>query len=261
MYVKKLNTGTTIPAIGFGTWQLAEGVEAREAVKNAIHSGYRLIDTAAIYGNEISVGDSVCNSGVSRGALFVTTKLGRGDLGYKTARLAFETSLHKLGVGYIDLYLIHWPGTDPRARKDSWRALGEIYKTGKAKAIGVSNYEISHLKEAASYSDIMPAVNQIEFHPYNYQQQKELLEYCNEHGIVVEAYSPLARGEILEEPVVKKISTSHRKSEAQVVLRWALQHNTVPIPKSGNPDRIKQNIDVFDFELNEREMELIDSIK
>jgi diketogulonate reductase-like aldo/keto reductase len=254
----KLNTGAKMSQLGFGTWKLSNGREARNAVVEAIKIGYRLIDTAHIYGNEKSVGQAIAESEVPREELFITTKLWNGDQGYDKALKAFDESLEKLGLEYLDLYLIHWPATDKRA--ESWKALQEIYKSGRAKAIGVSNYTVNHLEELLAESDVVPAVNQVEFHPFLYAQQKELLEFCHKKGIVFEAYSPLARTHGMDNTILHAVAERHAKTPAQVMLRWAIQHNTVPIPKSSNPERIRENFKIFNFELSDEEMKTIDRL-
>lgn len=253
-----LNDGRTIPPIGFGTWKIRPNFNAKSTVLHAIKCGYRLIDTATIYGNEKGVGAAIHESGLQRKELFVTTKLWNEDQGYDSALKAFDRSLHQLGLEYVDLYLIHWPV--PEKRLASWRALEEIYVSGKAKSIGVSNYTINHLEELKSVSNIIPAVNQIEFHPFLYKEQEELLRYCTEKGIAVEAYSPLAHGERLNDPVISEIAKVHIKTNAQIMLRWASQHGTIPIPKSMNKNRIAENIKIFDFSLSELEMRRINNL-
>jgi diketogulonate reductase-like aldo/keto reductase len=253
-----LNTDVKIPAIGFGTWQIENQNEAQEAVKVALDVGYRLIDTAKIYGNEEGVGKGIKESGLDRSDIFITTKLWNGDQGYDSALKAFEKSLERLGLEYLDLYLIHWPATDKRA--ESWKALQKIYAEGLAKNIGVSNYTVRHLQELLSGSKVVPAVNQIEFHPFIYNDQKEVLEFCKEKGIIIEAYSPLARAKDLNNTTLHAVAERHGKTIAQVMLRWAIQHGTVPIPKSTNAGRIKENFNVFDFELAEEEMESINRL-
>jgi diketogulonate reductase-like aldo/keto reductase len=254
----ELNTGAKMPQLGFGTWKLADGKEAKNAVAEALKVGYRLIDTARAYGNEKSVGQAIHESGIPREEIFVTTKLWNNDQGYDSALKAFDESLEKLGLEYIDLYLIHWPSTNKRA--DSWRALQEIYKGGKAKAIGVSNYTIRHLDELLGGSDVVPAVNQCEFHPFIYADQKELLDYCHKKGIVFEAYSPLARASSFSNTVLHAIAERHAKTPAQIMLRWAIQKDTVPIPKSSNAERIKENFKAFGFELSDEEIKTIDAL-
>jgi diketogulonate reductase-like aldo/keto reductase len=254
----KLNTGDMMPEIGFGTWKISNQNDAKKAVKTAIKVGYKLIDTAKIYGNEEGVGEGIKEGGVDRDELFVTTKLWNDDQGYESGLKAFDESLKRLGLEYVDLYLIHWPGTDRRA--EAWKALQEIQIQGLAKNIGVSNYTVRHLEEVLSSSKVVPAVNQIEFHPFIYEDQKEVLEYCKKNKIVVEAYSPLARARDMENTTLHAIAVRHGKTIAQVMLRWAIQHGTVPIPKSTNPGRTKENIEVFDFDLAEEEMNTINRL-
>jgi diketogulonate reductase-like aldo/keto reductase len=253
-----LNTDLKIPAIGFGTWQIENHNEAQEAVKIALDVGYRLIDTAKVYGNEEGVGKGIKESGLDRSDIFITTKLWNGDQGYDSALKAFDESLKRLGLEYLDLYLIHWPATDKRA--ESWKALQKIYAEGLAKNIGVSNYTVRHLQELLSGSKVVPAVNQIEFHPFIYNDQKEVLEFCKEKGIIIEAYSPLARAKDLNNTTLHAVAERHGKTIAQIMLRWAIQHGTVPIPKSTNAGRIKENFNVFDFELAEEEMQSINRL-
>lgn len=257
MQSHKLNNGLTIPNIGFGTWNILLNGRAKRSVIEALHAGYRLIDTAKIYGNERGVGDGIRESGIDRNNIFVTTKLWTSDQGYNNTFKAFDKSLSALGLDYIDLYLIHWPGSEKRL--DSWRAMQEIYASGRSKAIGVSNYTIAHLEELAD-SKIIPTVNQIEFHPLIYNQQKAVLDYCRSKKIIVEAYSPLMRGRHLDNPVLDKIAKSHSKTNAQVVLRWCIQHDTVPIPKTTHSERIHENLDVFDFKLTGKEMSQINDL-
>ncbi len=254
----KLNTGHTIPSIGFGTWQLADGHEAHDAVANAIQSGYRLIDTARIYRNEKSVGQAIKESGVDREKLFITTKLWPEDFGYQIGLEAFEKSLERLGLKYLDLYLLHWPNGPER--KDAWRALEKIYHQGRCRAVGVSNYMVEHLEEVLNHSDLVPTVNQIEFHPFIYSQQKPVLEMCKRHNIAVEAYSPLTVGRNIGHPKITEVAKQIGKSNAQVILRWCLQHDTVPIPRSTNPDHIKENLRIFDFSLSDEQMNQLDSL-
>jgi len=250
--------GHRIPALGFGTWQLAEGEETETAVAAAIKAGYRLIDTAKIYGNETSVGLAINSSGIARDEIFITTKLWNSDHGYDQAIKAIEGSLERLGLSEVDLYLIHWPGKD---NVGSWKALIDIHKQkGGAKAIGVSNFTPDDLEEIISATGVVPAVNQIEFHPFVYDNQLPTLNYCNDKGIVVEAYSPLARGNQLSNTLLKQIAKEHEKTSAQVMLRWAIQHGTVPIPKSSHPERIKQNLQIFCFELSHEQMEAINNL-
>jgi methylglyoxal/glyoxal reductase len=225
-------------------------------VKYALKVGYRHIDTASFYGNEEDVGRAIRDSGVPREEVFVTTKLWNTDQGYDFALSACDTSLRKLGLGYIDLYLIHWPV--PELRAESWRALVELKRRGSCRAIGVSNYTVKHLKELLDRSDVTPAVNQVEFNPFLYQ--KELLRFCEGKGIQMEAYSPLTRGHKLDHPVVLDVARRYSKSPAQVMIRWGLQHGLVVIPKSTRPERIKENSEVFDFQLSSADMSKLDSL-
>jgi len=254
----KLNTGQLIPATGFGTWQIADGQETQQAVSAALVNGYRLIDTAKLYGNEKSVGSAIRSSGIPREEIFVTTKLWDTDQGYDSALKAFDGSLELLGLDYLDLYLIHWPGG--KDRHQSWQALQEIYKSGRSKAVGVSNYTIEHLTQLLETSDLKPAVNQVEFHPFIYAQQKPLLEFCSEQGILIEAYSPLSRGRAIDEPAINEIAKTYRKTPAQILLRWAVQHGVVPLPKSTHAERIKANLDIFDFEISDEDMHSLNSL-
>jgi diketogulonate reductase-like aldo/keto reductase len=247
----------TIPAIGFGTWKIPPA-ETAASVAQALKTGYRLIDTAKIYGNEEEVGQAIRESAVARKDIFVTTKLWNEDQGYETTRQALETSLQKLGLDYLDLYLIHWPATS--RRHDSWRAMVDACNEGLVKAIGVSNFTIRHLDELQRESDTLPMVNQIEFHPFLYDQQKHLLNYCYDHHIQVEAYSPLSRGVKKDNPVVTQVAEAHGVSTAQVLLRWCLQHGTVVLPRSANPEHIAENFDVFSFELSPEEMLALNSL-
>jgi methylglyoxal/glyoxal reductase len=247
----QLKSGSKIPAIGFGTWKL-EGGE----VKTALRDGYRMIDTAKIYGNEKNVGLAVRDSAVSRGDIFITTKLWPSD--FVVAQEAFKESLEKLDMDYVDLYLIHWPNGS--SRNTAWTALTEIKKELKARAIGVSNFSVEHLQELMKESDEIPAVNQIEFHPFNYREQKNILDFCRLHAIVVEAYSPLAQGHGLDNPTIAGIAGRLKRSAAQVMLRWAIQHGTVPIPRSSKQERIKSNLQVFDFELTSDDMAALDNL-
>ncbi|MBX4201557.1 aldo/keto reductase [Candidatus Saccharibacteria bacterium] len=254
----KLSDNNIIPVIGFGTWQLSPQ-EARRSVAEALEIGYRHIDTARIYGNEKQIGEAVRSSGISRSEVFVTTKLWTSDLGYESGLRAFDESLSRLGLDYVDLYLIHWPGHDPKLRQEAWKALCEIQRQGGAKSIGVSNYQINHLEQMASYSDTPPSVNQVEFHPFIYGEQKDLLEYCAQSAIALEAYSPLARGR-LNDPKLSEIGTAYGKTASQVMLRWALQNDTIPLPRSSQATHIKENFEIFDFELSREHLEEINNI-
>lgn len=249
-----------MPQIGFGTWQIENGDQARAAVAEALAAGYRLIDTAKIYGNEESVGEAFGASGLPREEVFITTKLWNSDHGYANAHAAFEASLRSLGLDYVDLYLIHWPTDDARGRQESWRGLCEIHKQGWAKSIGVSNFTVEHLQGILDISNVVPAVNQILFHPFTYKEQRDLLEFCRQYGIIVQAYSPLARGRDMDHPTITAIAEKYRKSPAQIMLRWAIQHGTVPIPKSSSPERMRENLDIFNFELSAEDIEAMDNL-
>lgn len=251
----KLNNGVEMPMFGLGVYLTKQGKETQSAVKHALTVGYRLIDTASMYGNEKDVGTAIKESGVPREEIFVTTKLWNDDHGYDKALKAFEKSLKKLDIGYIDLYLIHWPAGNKR--NDTWKAFEKIIETGKCRAIGISNYMINHIKELLSFAEVVPAVNQVEFSPYLYQ--KDLLEYCNSNKIQLEAYSPLARGRKLDDPTLNAVSNKYSKTPAQIMLRWALQHKVVVIPKSSNNNRIEENADIFDFNLDDEDMQILDS--
>jgi diketogulonate reductase-like aldo/keto reductase len=251
----KLNNGIEIPYLGLGVYQARAGQQAQNAVKWALETGYRQIDTAKFYANERDVGEAVRANAVPREEVFVTTKLWNSDHGYEQALQAFERSNKALGLDYVDLYLIHWPQGN---RADSWRALLEIYESGKSRAIGVSNYTIRHLEELLSDSPVVPAVNQVEFHPFLYQ--KNLLEFCRAHGIQLQAYSPLTKGYRLNDANISHIAGHYGKSNAQIMIRWALQHDVVVIPKSSNQGRIQENADVFDFKISEADMAFLDAL-
>lgn len=252
----ELNNGVTIPQLGLGVWQAQSGEETYQAVRSALELGYRHIDTARIYGNEADVGRAVRDSGLPRDQIFVTTKLWKADQGYDKALKAFDASLERLGIGHIDLYLIHWPVTE--TRQESWRALETIAKSGRCRAIGVSNYTERHLEAMRSYASIQPAVNQVELHPFLYQ--KSLLDHCAKHSIVVEAYSPLTHGKRLNDPTLGDVAEQYRKTPAQILIRWAIQHDTVVLPKSTNPHRIKENAEVYDFEISSADMQRLDAL-
>ena len=243
-----LNTGASIPNVGLGVWQSPRGSVTQEAVVASLRAGYRHVDTARIYGNEKDVGVAVREGIVPRSDIFVTTKLWNADQGYDTALRAFDASLALLGLDYVDLYLIHWPVAGKR--KDSWRALEKVFADKRARAIGVSNFLVAHLTELLGSAKVVPAVNQIEIHPF--LQHRDTRSFCDQHGIVVEAYSPLTHGERLDHPSVVEVGKEVGKSAAQVLLRWALQHRLVVLPKSTNEVRIRENIALFDFELEQR---------
>lgn len=252
----KLANGVEMPRLGLGVWKAKDGEEVQNAVKAAIQTGYRLIDTAAVYKNEEGVGKAIKESGVSREDLFITTKVWNDDQGYDSTLQAFEESRKKLGLEYIDLYLIHWPVKGKY--KETWKALEKLYEDGLVKAIGVSNFQVHHLKDLLSDAKVKPMVNQVEFHPY--LTQKELLSYCNEENIQLEAWSPLMQGEVVRVDVIKELAEKYGKTPAQIVLRWDLQHGVVTIPKSVKEHRIRENADVFDFELSQEDMDKLDAL-
>ena len=258
-----LNDGQKIPIVGFGTYKAKEQ-EGIQAVIDALNGGYRLIDTAAIYGNEETVGKGIKASGIPRDQLVVTTKVWREMLGYEQAKAALEQSLFRLGLDYIDLYLIHWPANArnyknwQQTNADTWHAMEELQAEGKIRSIGVSNFWQEHLETLFQTAKVIPAVNQIEFHPGYWQP--ELTEFCQTRGIAVEAWSPLARGQVFGNKTLEKIANKHQQSVAQVCLRWIVQHQVIVIPKSTSAARIEENIKLFDFELSEQEMKQIDEL-
>lgn len=255
-----LHNGVKMPGFGLGVFKVEEGPELVNAVKIAIKHGYRSIDTAAIYGNEEGVGrgirEGLKEAGISRENVFVTSKVWNADLGYDATIAAYETSLKKLGLDYLDLYLIHWPVEGKY--KETWRALETLYKEGKVKAIGVSNFQVHHLKDLMEDAKIKPVINQVEYHPR--LTQKELQAFCEKHHIQLEAWSPLMQGELLNNEVLTEIANKHNKSVAQVILRWDVQNGIITIPKSTKEHRIVENASIFDFELTKEEIERIDEL-
>lgn len=246
-----LNNDIEMPIIGLGTWQ----INSQQVITTAISAGYRHIDTAAIYHNESATGEGMRASDVPRDEIFITTKLWNSDHGYDAALRAFEASLERLGTDYVDLYLIHWPSD--RKLIETWQALETIYERGQARAIGVSNYGVSDLEKTIQRGDVTPAVNQIELHPYNIGKQQPTIDFCREHNIAVEAYSPLVKGRRLNDPNLVTIAERYDKSTAQILIRWGIQQEFITIPKSNNPIHIRANIDVFDFEISEADMKKI----
>jgi diketogulonate reductase-like aldo/keto reductase len=251
-----LSDGRRMPWVGLGVYRISPGEPCFRAVTHALSAGYRHIDTAALYGNEEDVGRAVRASGLEREQVFIATKLWNSDQGYASAIKACEASLARLRLDYVDLYLIHWP--ESGRRLDSWRALVELRRRGKCRSIGVSNYTIAHLEELMAHSEVAPAVNQVEFSPFLFQ--RELLDFCRAHVIQLEAYCPLTRGAKLADPVVRSVARRHGKTAAQVLLRWALQHAVVVIPKSAQPARIDENAALFDFALDDRDMATLDEL-
>jgi diketogulonate reductase-like aldo/keto reductase len=251
-----LSNGVKMPWFGLGVFKTQEGEEVENAVRYALEAGYRHIDTAAIYRNETGVGKAVKASGIPREELFITTKVWNTDQGYETTLRAFEESRKKLGMEYVDLYLIHWAVKEKY--KETWKALEKLYKDGYVRAIGVSNFQVHHLEDLMQDCEIVPMVNQCEFHPY--LTQVELRAFCKEHGIQFEAWSPLMRGAAMEEPVIVELAKKYGRTPAQIVLRWDLQHEVVTIPKSIRKERVVENAQIFDFELAAEDMAALDAL-
>lgn len=254
-----LNNGVEMPRLGLGVWK-TDNASAKQSVSEAIQHGYRMIDTAKQYGNETGVGEGIREglekSGLNRKDLFVTTKVFNGDQGYQSTLDAINGSLKRLQLTYIDLLLIHWPVDGKYI--DTWKAMEQLYRQGKVRAIGISNFDVEHMRNLLDHADITPVVNQMEFHPL--QQQKDVLKFAQHAGIQIEAWSPLGGGEVLDNPTLQKIADAHHKSVAQVIIRWDLQRNIITIPKSSHLERIQQNADVFDFELTDAEVETINNL-
>ncbi|WP_040950924.1 aldo/keto reductase [Gorillibacterium massiliense] len=255
-----LHNGVKMPGLGLGVFKVEEGDALVQAVKTAIAHGYRSIDTAAIYGNERGVGqgirEALQENAIPRESLFVTSKVWNADLGYESTLAAYETSLKKLGLDYLDLYLIHWPVEGKY--KEAWRAMETLYQEGRVKAIGVSNFHIHHLEDLMESARIKPMVDQVEFHPR--LSQRDLLRFTQEHGIQMEAWSPLMQGELLSNPTLLELAAKYGKSVAQIILRWDLQHGVITIPKSTKKQRILENATLFDFALSQEDMERIDGL-
>lgn len=252
----RLNNGVRIPWVGLGTYKMRPGKETRTAVGEALEVGYRHVDTASYYSNERDVGEAVADSGLDREQVFITTKVWNTDQGYERTRKALRRSLGELGMDRVDLYLIHWPV--PSLFRQTWRALEDIYAEGEASAIGVSNFMIHHLEDLLADAEIIPAVNQVEFHPHLYN--RDLLDYCTGRGIRLMAWSPIKRGGVFSIEELVRIGRKHTKTPAQVALRWALQHGVAVIPKSVHRQRMRENADIFDFQLSESEMDIIDHL-
>lgn len=258
-----LSNGVTIPCIGFGTFRIPDGQGCVDVVRDALADGYRLIDTAAVYGNEASVGRAIQESGIPRGEIFLTSKVWNDRRGYESTLAAFDESLKKLGTDYLDLYLIHWPSPkrddNPdwnKINEDTWRALEKLYRDGRVRSIGVSNFLAHHL--AAMQVEIAPMVDQIEYHPG--QLQPETVSYCREHDILVEAWSPLGSGKMLSSAVLKEMAATYGKDVAQLVIRWCLQNDVLPLVRSENPEHILANTRVFNFAISRVDMRRLDAI-
>ncbi len=260
-----LNNQVEIPVIGFGTWQIPDGLSAKQSVLDALKAGYTHIDTAAVYRNEASVGEAIKESQIKRDELFITTKLWNDNADYKMAKAAIKESLFKLQLDYADLYLIHWP--NPKASRDRWQArnsevwqaMEDALEEGLFRAIGVSNFRQHHLEALLEHAKIVPAVNQIYLNPSD--QQIEVVDFSRKHGLLLEAYSPLGTGTILEDPQLKAMAANYKKTASQLAIRWSLQKGYLPLPKSVNTHRIIENFNVFDFEISDQDMAIIDGFK
>jgi len=254
----ELNNGSCIPCVGFGTWQTPDDEVGYNAVRKALDAGYRHIDTAAIYKNEETVGRAIADSGIPRNEIFLTSKIWGDDYGYESAKKAFETSLEKLGTSYLDLYLMHWP--NPAKFRDrwqetnaaTWKAMEELYKDGRIKAIGVSNFMIRHLEELSQTWEITPMVNQVKLCPGD--TKDELIEFCRSHDILPEAYSPLGTGKVFSVPRIKELAQKYNVSVARLCIRWSLQMGYLPLPKSVTPEYIEDNANVFNFDISESDV-------
>lgn len=253
-----LHNGVTIPQLGFGVY-LIPNEDMAEVMKHAFQAGYRHIDTAQYYKNESGLGEAIKASNIDREELFITTKVWNSHHGYDQTLEAFEESMERLQLDYLDLYLVHWPAPKFNKYVETYKALEALYKEGRVRAIGVCNFDIEHLETLFESCEIKPMVNQVECHPY--YQQKEMKQFCQEHNIIVESWSPLYRGgEVLADETIQSLAKKHNKTPAQIILRWHLQEDSIVIPKSVTPERIRENIDVFDFELSDQDMELIASL-
>jgi diketogulonate reductase-like aldo/keto reductase len=251
-----LNNGLKMPWLGFGVFRLEAGQEVEGAVLKALETGYRSIDTAAVYKNERGVGAAIRKSDIPRQEIFLTTKVWNDDQRQKRTRAAFEESLERLDTDYVDLYLVHWPVKGHY--QDTWKAMEEIYQSGRAKAIGVSNFLIHHLEDILQDCQVVPSVNQVEFHPY--LLQPELLKFCQDNQIQLEAWSPLMKGQVASDKTHLALAEKYARTPAQIVLRWDLQHGVVTIPKSARAERIVENAGIFDFELSEEDMKTLDAL-
>ncbi|MEZ5535624.1 MAG: aldo/keto reductase [Thiolinea sp.] len=254
--VTRLNNGLEMPWLGFGVYQLEDGAQVEKAVTTALEVGYRSIDTASVYGNERGVGKAIRDSGIAREDIFLTTKVWNDAQRENRVAAAFEDSLERLGVDYVDLYLVHWPVAGHY--RQTWREMEKIYQSGRAKAIGVSNFLVHHLQDILSEDAVVPVANQIEFHPH--LLQPDLLQFCKDKQIQVEAWSPLMQGQVGDEPLIQALADKYNKTPAQIVLRWDLQHEVVTIPKSATPSRIAENADIFNFSLLAEDMQALDAL-
>ena len=250
-----LSNGVKIPSIGFGTYKSGDDEETAKIIKNALNLGYKMIDTASFYNNEVGIGNGIKESDIDRKDIFIVTKLWNDDHGYDKTIEAFNKSLNNLQVDYIDLYLIHWPN---KLNAETWRAFEHLYETGKVKAIGVCNFKVEHLEELKKTAKIMPMVNQVEIHPFS--TKNNIINYCKDNNIKVVAWSPISRGRVLSNDLMIDLSQKYKKSIVQIVLRWHMQKGVIPIPKSSNENRIKENIAIFDFEISSEDMKAIDSL-
>lgn len=250
---KLLSNGVKMPSIGFGTYKSGNDEETAKIVKYALEIGYMQIDTASFYGNEVGIGNGIKESGINREDIFLVTKLWNDDHGYDKTIEAFNKSLERLQVKYIDLYLVHWPN---KLNSETWKAFEYLYRTGKVKAIGVCNFKIGHLEELKKTAEIMPMVNQIEIHPQS--SKNDMLSYCKENNIQLVAWSPIMRGKLFSNKLMIDLSEKYKKTIAQIILRWHVQRGIIPIPKSSNEERIKENLSIFDFELSNDDMKTID---
>lgn len=252
---KILSNGVKMPSIGFGTYKSGNDEETAKIIKYALEIGYRQIDTASFYGNEVGIGNGIKESRINREDIFLVTKLWNDDHGYDKTIEAFNKSLERLQVNYIDLYLVHWPN---KLNSETWKAFEYLYKTGKVKAIGVCNFKIGHLEELKKTAEIMPMVNQIEIHPQS--SKNDMLSYCEENNIQLVAWSPIMRGKLFSNNLMIDLAEKYKKTIAQIILRWHVQRGIIPIPKSSNEERIKENLSIFDFELSNNDMRTIDSL-
>jgi diketogulonate reductase-like aldo/keto reductase len=253
-----LHNGVKMPRFGLGVFQVEDGEEVIQSIKSALDIGYRSIDTASLYGNEKGVGQAIAESNIPREELFITTKVWNSEQGYESTLASFESSMKKLGLEYLDLFLIHWPAPALGKYKETWKALEKLYKDGRVRAIGVSNFKEHHLDDILSDCEIKPMVNQVEYHPL--LTQEPLHAYCKKHQIQLEAWSPLKQGHVLGLPTIVELAEKYKKSPAQIVLRWDFQNEVVTIPKSVKKHRIAENADIFDFELSQEDMDRISSL-